>query len=302
MSTDLATALIAPTAAPAMPTSRQARPANAESSAAVTDEPATHVPPTVLVGPRPARGKGLLSGIRRAAGRMLDMLLPRRCARCAADIAEGEHGLVLLCGACRRLLARPGPPACPRCGGHLAADGPAGCCRRCRSQPPPFASLVFLAGYEYELREAVLAIKTACHEPLAVALAELLWELRGDELVRLEADVVVPVPMHWARRLERGTNAPDVLAERLSRRLNLPLCPLLARRRHTVPQASLSAAARLTNLRKAFGLRAAYHCRGARVLLVDDVLTTGTTCGEAAGALLRHGAASVHVAVLARAG
>ncbi len=147
----------------------------------------------------------------------------------------------------------------------------------------------------------MVSIKSACQEPLAVALVELLWELRRDELSQLQAEVVVPLPMHWARRLQRGANAPDVLAERLARRLGVPLCPMLARRRHTAPQASLARAARLTNLRQAFGLRGSYNCRGARVLLVDDVLTTGTTCGEATRVLLRHGAATVSVAVLARA-
>ncbi len=107
--------------------------------------------------------------------------------------------------------------------------------------------------------------------------------------------------MHWVRRLARGTNAPEVLAERLAQRLGVPFFPLLARRRHTAPQSSLPRAARLTNLRRAFRLRPSYHCQGARVLLVDDVLTTGTTCGEAASTLLRRGAASVSVAVLARA-
>lgn len=302
MSTDLAASAAAAPAVAAVPVGCEVNPDRPERTATLADDDPGQATPTVPSGSQTARGQGLFWGIRRAADRVLDVLLPRRCARCAADIVDHEHGGALLCSACRRLLARPRPPACPRCGGHLAADSPAGCCRRCRSQPPPFASVTFLAGYEYELREAVLAIKTACHEPLAVALAELLWQVRGKELTQLEADVVVPVPMHWARRLERGANAPDVLAERLARRLGLPLCPLLARRRHTVPQASLPGAARLTNLRRAFGLRSSYQCRGARVLLVDDVLTTGTTCGEAAGVLLRQGAASVHVAVLARAG
>jgi ComF family protein len=155
--------------------------------------------------------------------------------------------------------------------------------------------------YDGDLREAVLSTKSAHQEPLAVALVELLWKLRSDELIAQRADVIVPMPMHWIRRLERGANTPEVLAERLARRLALPVCPMLKRRRHTVPQGSLARSARLTNLRQAFRLRSDYDCRGARVLLVDDVLTTGATCSEAAKVLLREGAENVSVAVLARA-
>jgi ComF family protein len=151
------------------------------------------------------------------------------------------------------------------------------------------------------MRDAVLAIKHAPAEPLAVGLIELLWSVRCRELAQLGATVVVPMPMHWIRRLERGANAPEILADRLARRLAVPMRPLLARRRHTVPQSSLAPQARLTNLRNAFGLRSGRDCRGARVLLVDDVLTTGATCCEASKVLLRGGAASVAVAVLARA-
>jgi ComF family protein len=155
--------------------------------------------------------------------------------------------------------------------------------------------------YDGELRRAVLRMKHPQHEVQAAALADLLWKECCSELSDFQPDVVVPVPMFWARRLSRGANSPDVIARVLAARLQVPWCGMLSRRRNTAPQASLSPPARFTNVRGAFRFRRDFDCSDARVLLVDDVLTTGATCGEAAKVLMQNGARRVAVAVVARA-
>lgn len=136
--------------------------------------------------------------------------------------------------------------------------------------------------------------------PLASALAGLLWDSRRETISRWEVDVVVPVPPFWAARLVQRSNAATVAAETLARRLKLPCrTDLLAKRRWTPAQASLSPTDRRRNLRDAFAARTS-GLSGKRVLLVDDVLTTGTTAQRCARTLREAGATAVAVAVLAR--
>jgi ComF family protein len=112
----------------------------------------------------------------------------------------------------------------------------------------------------------------------------------------------VPVPLHWTRRLFRGANSPETVAEVLAAKLRAAFEPELVRcRRRTRPQRTLSRADRSANVRGAFTVASDIRLDGARVLLVDDILTTGATCNEIGRALRRAGAASVSVAVLARA-
>jgi ComF family protein len=139
-------------------------------------------------------------------------------------------------------------------------------------------------------------------QPLTVAIADLLVLMRQVEIASLHCDVVVPVPMHWTRRLWRGVNNPEVVSQRLAIALRLPYAPhLLVRSRSTEPQAFLSPDQRRKNVHDAF--RAVKHrdLQGARVLLVDDILTTGATASEAARVLKRAGAVFVGVVVIARA-
>jgi ComF family protein len=136
---------------------------------------------------------------------------------------------------------------------------------------------------------------------LALALAELIWRQCGSRLESLQPDVVVPVPMHWRRRWVHGTNSAELLAERLARRLCVPLATgLLRRTRHTAPQFSLPPSERPANVRGAFAVRPGHHLREARVLVVDDILTTCSTCSAVARALKRSGARHVAVVVAAR--
>jgi ComF family protein len=160
-----------------------------------------------------------------------------------------------------------------------------------------------LGRYEQTLRDAVLRCKHPGEEPLMVALSRLLFTERGLELAALRPTCVIPIPMHWSRRLLRGVNSPEVVARVLAKKLSVPLRPRLLRRtRPTEKQANLTAWQRKRNVRRAFRSRIAKMPAGARVLLVDDIMTTGATANEAARTLRRAGAEFIAVAVLARAG
>ena len=146
-------------------------------------------------------------------------------------------------------------------------------------------------------------MKRPAGEQLTLAVGRLLAERRGAQLAQLRPDLIVPVPMHWWRRLVRGFNSAELLAQCLGRHLNAPVAHVLVRRRHTQPQKDLLPRERFANVRDAFQVRerARRHWRGSHVLLVDDILTTGATCSEAARVLKLAGAATVAVAVVARA-
>jgi ComF family protein len=145
-------------------------------------------------------------------------------------------------------------------------------------------------------------MKHPAGKALTAAVTQLFLQRRGDELARLKPDLILPVPMHWRRRMLQGINSPDLVAELLGEKLGVAMSPrLLFRRRNTDPQATLPPKRRLANVRNAFGARTEYDFRGLHVLLVDDILTTGATCGEVARVLRTAGVARVSAAVLARA-
>jgi len=231
----------------------------------------------------------------------LNLLFPPRCAHCEYDLGPPDDG-VLLCPACRGELAPPQWVGCKRCGAASAGPVPGDKCPLCQRSVLRFDTAVVLGRYDGALRDAVLRMKRKGGEPLAAALGEFLARMRGEGLGSLKPDVVVPVPMHWRRRLARGTNSPEVLAEKIAGRLRIPVLKRALRQvRNTLPQKGLPLKHRWRNVRGAFGLRAGYDLGGARVALVDDVLTTGATCSEAAGTLKKGGCSHVVAVVLARA-
>ncbi len=192
---------------------------------------------------------------------LLDLMAPARCPGCDARRDWGHEGF---CGVCGPLL-------------EPLSSGPA------------------LYGYGGPLAEAIRGLKYRGRLDYLPPLAALLAEGARSHFGKVE--VVVPVPMHPERLRRRGVNPPELLAEPLARALGVPLVPEhLVRVRDTVPQASLAEAEREANVRGAFEGRAV----PGRVLLVDDVRTTGATLRSAAGALHRAGAR--HVRVLALAG
>jgi ComF family protein len=159
---------------------------------------------------------------------------------------------------------------------------------------------VRLGPYEGLLRQLVLRMKSYSGEGLAEVVGRLWVEHGQARLRELGAEIVIPVPLHWTRRWARGYNQSETLGRELAARLRLPFRPRwLRRRRRTPKQTHQSPTARRENVHNAFVVAAWAQLRGKTVLLVDDVLTTGSTAHEAARALRSAGAARVVVAVLA---
>ncbi len=232
---------------------------------------------------------------------LLHLVYPGACHVCNLPLPPGSGPF---CAGCRHELTTDPHSPCPRCAGTIGpfaavADG----CPDCRGISFAFDKVVRLGPYESpgKLREVVLRMKQASGEALAELVGELWAECAGSRLRDLGADLVVPVPLHWRRRWRRGYNQSEALARPIAGRLHLPFRPGSLRRIRNTPEQKGSgmAAERLDNVRGAF-LARGHELAGRTILLVDDVLTTGSTASEAARALRRAGAKRVVVAVLAR--
>lgn len=195
---------------------------------------------------------------------------------------------------------------CPFCGTFLEKSPPlAHHCHFCQNEVNYFDRVIPFGKYVGNLRYLVLEMKKARKEPLVRAVAELVWEHRRQWLRRCRADVVIPVPMHWFYRYCRGMNNPDILAEVLAEKLELPLENRRVRvRRMTLSQRSVEFSQRKENVRNLFQLTPPPSpWEGKRVLLVDDVVTSGATCNALAHLLKTEWKVSfVAVVVVARAG
>ena len=252
----------------------------------------------MLAGERIAARVGRL---RRAAP---GLVFPWACAGCDAELQAGAEGPSSFCDRCLEQIAFHAGATCNRCAAKVPAIvSERNSCFLCRGTKLWFDAAVAMAAYDGLLREWLLEMKHRHGERRSLALAELLWERCGERIAAMRPDVVVPVPMHWRRRLVRGTNSPSLLAEVIARRLRVPLAAAMCRRtRNTPPQSSVSPSERPGNVRGAFSLAAGYHLECARVLVVDDILTTGSTCSALARVLKRGGASQVGVVVIGRAG
>lgn len=228
----------------------------------------------------------------------LNLLFPPTCLCCQEPLASPGA----LCGACWEKVTFLGEPDCLRCGHpfEFAQPGPA-MCAGCMAAPPPYTQGRAVLRYDEHSRTLITRLKYADQGQLAAGYGAWL-AARGHALLE-SSDVLVPVPLHYWRFVQRRYNQSALLARALARHCQLKVIPdALKRTRHTKPQASLSRQQRRRNVRGAFAMTPRHKAAlaGKRVLLIDDVMTTSATIHECTKALLEGGAAEVRVLTLAR--
>lgn len=211
-----------------------------------------------------------------------------------------------LCPTCEADLPRLTEPFCQTCAEpfHGRMDASPERCAYCAHRRLYFEAAICPCISTGLVRELIHNFKYNGRMQNLKALVSLLREVWMDErLCGERVDAIVPVPLHWLRQRVRGFNQAALLARGLGKSRGVPVWSALVRRRHTGRQTQLTRRERLRNLRRAFDLRWGMAARvpGARLLLVDDVYTTGTTVNECAKSLRRAGAEKVWVATVARA-
>lgn len=235
---------------------------------------------------------------RRFAETALSLFYPPHCAMCSADTAAREH----LCESCAKKARRIEPPFCRQCSQPFegAIDGEF-TCSNCADRSFHFDCAVSRYLSRGPVREFIHRFKYERHFHLRHQLAAWLAETLQDQRISTQpGDALVPVPLHSARFREREFNQAEVLARLLAKRSGLPLLPCLRRIRYTTTQTRLDRHERMENLRGAFRVRQSPRVKGRHLILVDDVLTTGSTVDECARVLREAGAASVRVVTVAR--
>ncbi len=235
---------------------------------------------------------------RRAADAALGLLLPPRCLVCGG-VVEGAGAV---CADCWPGITFLGAPHCNACGYPFEFDsGPDALCAACAAKRPSWGRARAVIAYDEASRSPVLAFKHGDRIDAAPAFGS--WLARAGAALLEGADILVPVPLHRTRLLSRRYNQAALLALAAGREGGIAVAPdLLVRTRRTPSQGRLSASARRRNVAGAFALRSGRADRidGRRVVLVDDVLTTGATAEACTRTLLGAGAANVDVLTLAR--
>ena len=238
----------------------------------------------------------LTSALKRTGGALLDLVLPPRCIACGEEV----EAVNALCAACWRKITFLGEPCCARCGlpfAHELGDG--ALCGACAEGPPAYDRARSALRYDDGSRKLILAFKHGDRLHGAPAFGD--WMRRAGARLLADADLLMPVPLHWTRLFSRRYNQSSLLAHAVHRAGGPPVAPdWLIRKRRTVSQGEFGPEGRQRNVRSAFALKPGKSVQGRKIVLVDDVLTTGATVEECARVLKRAGADRVDALALAR--
>jgi ComF family protein len=236
-------------------------------------------------------------GAKGARGWLIDAILPPRCLGCGITVdVQGR-----VCPACFARLTFVAPPVCARCGVPFPVPAPPDTlCGACLAEPPDYDVASSALVYGDGARDLVLGFKHGDRTHGAATFAA--WMTRAGAALLDQADVLVPVPLHRSRLFTRRYNQAALLAQAVGRVTGLPVAVDALRRRHDTPsQGTLNRAARRANVERAFAVRRAGAVTARRVVLIDDVMTTGATADACARTLLKAGAGWVGVLTLAHA-
>jgi ComF family protein len=245
--------------------------------------------------------KGAVSQVTRLSRSLIELVYPARCLACRTWRNLGSSSL---CAECTEVIERErGGATCPTCAASVAPyEVSLGRCGQCRGRSLRIAGTVRVGIYRTLLGQLLRAYKYEGREELQTLLGGWLAEAIHNAPWQDRIEAVVSVPTHWKRRFNRPFHAADALAAHVAVRIGRPNVSVLRRIRAGPHQIGLSPTERTANVRGAFALRKGVTLRDARVLLVDDVKTTGATLEECAKVLRRGGAAEVYAAVVLRVG
>lgn len=231
---------------------------------------------------------------------LIDVVFPPRCGTCGKVLAEGSGPY--FCEACRSDFDLCMSPLCPSCGIPYAdRSGTDHLCERCLTSPPPYSACRSVATYRGVLQEAIHRVKYGRDVTVGEMLGELMAEC-SDSLLNTDGySMVLPVPLHTRKLRERGFNQSLLLSRPVARRRGLKLdYTVLKKKFHTEPQISFGRTERTENLKGAFEVTDPLRIKGEKIVLIDDVFTTGSTVRECARALKKSGAEAVSVFTLCR--
>lgn len=226
---------------------------------------------------------------------VLDFVYPARCALCGAPLGDEER---VVCERCWGKVQIIDGPHCRRCGSPLEAA--AARCDHCAERAFRFHRGRVLSSFDETVQALIHLLKYKGKRSVGRRLGRMLGEVLASEDVMEDVDLIAPVPLHRSREKERGYNQSLLLATEIGRCLGVPVEKrILIRARRTASQTKLSAEERVKNVSGAFRVLHAESITGMRILLVDDVLTTGATLNACTEALTEAGAEGVCVATVA---